>query len=636
MTLVNRLATETSPYLLAHAENPVDWYPWGEEAFARAREEDKPIFLSVGYSACHWCHVMERESFSVQKTAEQLNESFVSVKVDREERPDVDAIYLDAAVALNGSAGWPLSVFLMPDGRPLWAATYLPPEPRRGLRSFPEVLTTISTVWRDRRDEIESSSEKLTEHLRQLAEQKPVDAAVEEQLMTDAIESLTYSFDWEWGGWGNAPKFPPAPTLEFLFRRGVPRLPEKTLDAMAAGGMYDVVGGGFHRYSTDRRWLVPHFEKMLYDNAQLAVSYLHGFQLLGKPRYREVVEETLEYLLRELALPGGAFASSQDADTDGKEGLSFTFTRADGVPDAMLHAFEGGRFIVRGELDPEKRAELFALRESRPQPALDDKAVASWNGLALAAFAECGRVLGRADWVETARRLGEFLLGPMSSEDGRLHRTWREGTAKGSGFLEDYADVANGLLELHAATGELRWLREANRLARLAVELFYDDEYGGFFQAPRDGEELIVRKKAFDDAPAPSGNSMLAYVLLRLSRLFGEEELEAKALSVLKLELGGLQNGPTSFGWGLVAADFYLAQDREIAVAGPPDSEVARAALSRWDPHAVIAFGPSDEIPLLAGKTLVDGEPAVYVCERFTCLAPVTDARDLPGVPVLA
>jgi uncharacterized protein len=635
LQLVNRLAKETSPYLLAHAENPVDWYPWGNEAFARAREEDKPIFLSVGYSACHWCHVMERESFSMQKTAEQMNESFVNVKVDREERPDVDSIYLDAAIVLNGSAGWPLSVFLLPDGRPLWAATYLPPEPRQGLPSFPEVLTSISTAWRDQRDEIESSSEKLTEHLRRLAEQKPVEAPVGEQLITDAIEALTSGFDWEWGGWGNAPKFPPAPTLEFLFRRGVPRLPEKTLDAMAAGGMYDVVAGGFHRYSTDRRWLVPHFEKMLYDNAQLAVSYLHGFQLLGKPRYREVVEETLEYLLRELALPGGGLASSQDADTDGKEGLSFTFSRSDGVPDAMLHPFEDARFIVRGELEPEKRAELFALRESRPQPALDDKAVASWNGLALAAFAECGRVLGRADWVETARRLGEFLLGPLSSEDGRLHRTWREGIAKGSGFLEDYADVANGLLELHAATGELRWLQQANRLARLAVELFYDEAHGGFFQTPCDGEELIVRKKAFDDAPAPSGNSMLAFVLLRLSRLFGEQELEEKALSVLRLELDGLRNGPTSFGWGLVAADFYLSQDREIAIAGPPDSEVAKAALSRWDPHAVIAFGPSDEIPLLAGKSLVDGEPAVYICAHFTCLAPVTDVADLPGVPVL-
>jgi uncharacterized protein YyaL (SSP411 family) len=633
---VNRLAQETSPYLLAHADNPVDWYPWGEEAFATARQQDKPVFLSVGYSACHWCHVMERESFSAPAIAEQMNESFVNVKVDREERPDVDALYLDAAVVLNGSAGWPLSVFLMPDGRPFWAATYIPPEPRQGLRGFREIMSTISSVWRDQRDALESSCKQLTDRLRTLAEQKPVDAPVDDGLLTEAIETLTYGFDWEWGGWGRAPKFPPAPTLEFLFRRGVPRMPEKTLDAMAAGGMYDLVGGGFHRYSTDRSWLVPHFEKMLYDNAQLAVSYLHGFQLTGKPRYREVVEETLGYVLRELALPGGGFASSQDADTEGREGLSFTFTRADGVPDAMLHAFEGGRFIVRGELDPATRARLFELRETRAKPARDDKAIASWNGLALAALAECARVLGRGEWLDAARALGEFLLGPLSGADGRLHRTWREGVAKGTGFLEDYADVANGLLELHAATGELRWLEEAHRLGRLAIDLFSDAENGGFFQTPVDGEELIIRKKAFDDAPAPSGNSMLAYVLLRLARLYGGSDLEELALSVLRLERAGLQHAPTSFGWGLVAADLYLAQDREIAIVGPPDADVARAVLSRFDPHAVIAFGPSDEVPLLQGKTLVDGKPAVYVCERFTCQAPVTEVRDLPDVPALA
>ncbi len=628
---MNHLANETSPYLLQHADNPVDWYPWGEEAFARAREEDKPIFLSIGYSACHWCHVMERESFSVAATAAVMNESFVNVKVDREERPDVDSLYMDAAVAINGSGGWPLNVFVLPDGRPFWAATYLPPEPRHNLRSFRDILTTAAGAWRDKRDELLKSCESLTNHIRTLTEQKPIDAPVDEELLKQAIENLTYSFDWEWGGWGRAPKFPPAPALEFLFRRNVPRMPEKTLDSMAAGGMYDLVGGGFHRYSVDQRWLVPHFEKMLYDNAQLAVCYLHGYLTIRKERYRQVVEQTIGYMLRELALAGGGFASSQDADTDGKEGLTFTWARTEAdIPDQMLYSFEGGRFIIRGELDEAKRAELFELRERRPKPALDDKAIASWNGLALAALAECGRVLGRADWVEAARALGEFLLGALSSADGRLHRTWREGVAKGSGFLEDYADVANGLLELHAATGEVRWLREANRLARLAVDLFYDDANGGFFETPRDGEQLVVRKKSFDDHPSPSGNSMLAWVLLRLSRIYGDDELEERAVSVFKLELGGLQNGPSSFGWGLVAADLLLAKRREVAIVGPPDSPVARRALTRWDPHAVIAFGPADDIPLLEGKTLVDGKPAVYVCERFTCRTPVTDPRELP------
>ena len=627
---MNRLKDETSPYLLQHAENPVDWYPWGDEAFARAREEGKPIFLSIGYAACHWCHVMERESFSVPETAELMNESFVCIKVDREERPDIDSLYMDVAVAINGSGGWPLNVLLRADGKPFWAATYLPPEPRHNLRSFRDVLTTAAEAWRDKREELEASSESLTDHIRKLTEMKPVDAPVDEELIGQAIESITYSFDWEWGGWGRAPKFPAASALEFLFRRKVPRMTEKTLDAMAAGGMYDLVGGGFHRYSVDQRWLVPHFEKMLYDNALLAVCYLHGYQTTRDERYRRVVEQTIGYMLRELSLEGGGLASSQDADTDGKEGISFTWTRTEAdIPDQMLHTFEGGRFILRGELDEAKRAELFELREQRPKPPLDDKAIASWNGLGLAALAECGRVLEQAEWVAAASALGDFLLGPLSTPDGRLHRTWRDGIAKGTGFLEDYANVANGLLELHAATGELRWLREANRLARLAIDLFYDEGDGGFFQTPSDGEALVIRKKGFDDHPAPSGNSMMAWVLLRLSRIYGDDDLEAKAVSVFKLELGGLQNGPSSFGWGLVAADFYLAKPREVAIVGPLDAPVVRRALTRWDPHAVIVHGPADDIPLLVGKELVDGKAAVYVCERFTCQTPATDPRDL-------
>jgi uncharacterized protein len=621
----NRLADETSPYLLQHAANPVDWYPWGEEALTRAREQDKPILLSIGYAACHWCHVMERESFENPETAALMNEHFVNVKVDREERPDLDSIYMDAVVAMTGSGGWPMTVFLTPAGAPFVGGTYFPPEPRHGMPAFRDVLTGVAAAWREKRDRIGEQTQKLVEHLRSSAAVKPVEGELGDGMLSLAYESLALGFDREWGGWGGAPKFPSASTLEFLLRRGERDMTAATLDAMAAGGMYDLVGGGFHRYSVDRKWLVPHFEKMLYDNAQLAVCYLHGYAVLGNERYRAVAEETLDYMLRELALDGGGFASAQDADTDGVEGLTFTWKRSDDVPDALLHHFEHDRFVLRGELDPDLRTRLFAERERRPKPARDDKAIASWNGLALAALAESGRALERRDWVEAAVRLGEFLLGPLSTAEGRLHRTWRDGVAKGTGYLDDYANVANGLYELHVATGELRWLVEANRLARLAVDLFADEALGGFFATPVDGEQLVARKKDFDDQPAPSGNSMLAYVVVRLARIWGDEELDRRAESALRLVAGPMTRVPSAFGWALVALDLHLAAPRELAIVGPRGSDVARAALSRWDPRAVVACGPADDIPLLAGKELVDGRAAVYVCERFACRAPVTD-----------
>jgi uncharacterized protein YyaL (SSP411 family) len=621
----NRLAEEASPYLLQHAENPVDWYPWGEEALARAREEDKPILLSIGYSACHWCHVMERESFEDAETAALMNERFVNVKVDREERPDLDSIYMDAVVAMSGSGGWPMTVFLTPDGEPFAGGTYFPPERRHGMPAFRDVLNSIAAAWREQREKVLESGQKLVEHIRSSASVPPAEGALTDDIFASAYENLVLSFDHEWGGWGRAPKFPNTPSLEFLLRRGEREMTVRTLDAMAAGGMYDLVGGGFHRYSVDRTWLVPHFEKMLYDNALLASCYLHGFVVHRDPRYRQVAEEIVEYMLRELLLEGGGLASAQDADTDGVEGLTFTWRRSDGVPDELLHHFEHDRFIIRGDLDPELRARLFEERERRPKPARDDKAIASWNGLALAALAEGARVLGRADWLDGARRLGEFLLGSLSTPDGRLHRTWRDGVAKGTGYLEDYADVANGLYELHLATGELRWLQESHRLALLAVELFADDEHGGFFATPVDGEQLVARKKDFDDHPAPSGNAMLAYVLLRLGRIWGDAELERRGESVLRLLAGPMSRIPSSFGWALVGLDLHLSPPRELAIVGPHDSEVAHAALASWDPRAVVAFGPSDDVPLLAGKDLVDGAPAVYVCERFACRAPVTD-----------
>jgi uncharacterized protein len=628
---MNRLAEETSPYLLQHAENPVDWYAWGDEARERARREDKPILLSVGYAACHWCHVMEHESFEDAETAALMNEHFVSVKVDREERPDVDAVYMDAVVGLTGHGGWPMTVFLTPDGEPFYGGTYFPPEPRHGLPSFRQLLTAVAEAWRDRRDEIGRQAGALTEELRRGARVEPSREPLTTGLLTAAVSGLRAQFDPEWGGFGNAPKFPPASALEFLLRRREMEIVSKTLDSMALGGMYDLVGGGFHRYSVDREWLVPHFEKMLYDNALLLPLYVHGWLVLGSDRYRQVAEETLDYLLRELRLPEGGFASAQDADTDGVEGLTFTWTEDDPVPRELLQPFEHGRFIVRGELDPETRARLLALREERPQPLRDDKVIASWNGLALAALAEAGRRLDRADALEAATALAEFLLGPLSTSNGRLHRTWRVGEAKHTGFLEDYADVANGLYELHVATGEPRWLQEALRLARLAVDLFADEEHGGFFHSPADGERLVNRKKELDDHPTPSGNSMLAYVLLRLSRIWGDVDLERRAVDVFRLIAPVVPRAPSSFGHALCALDLHFSTPREIAVIGPSSSEIARAALEPFDPNAVVAFGPAEDVPLLAGKTYVDGKPAVYVCERFACRRPVTEPAELPG-----
>jgi uncharacterized protein len=626
---VNHLAGETSPYLLQHAGNPVDWYPWGDEALARAREEDKPILLSVGYAACHWCHVMEHESFEDSATAALMNEHFVSVKVDREERPDIDSVYMDAVVSLTGHGGWPMTVFLTPAGAPFFGGTYYPPEPRHGLPSFRQLLQAIADAWRERRSDIERDAGAITEQLRRTAE--PSREPLTSSLLADAVRGLRQQFDPEWGGFGPAPKFPPASVLEFLLRRDELELATKTLDAMAAGGVYDLVGGGFHRYSVDGHWLVPHFEKMLYDNALLVPVYLHGWLVTGNERYREIATETLDYLLRDLALEEGGFASAEDADTDGVEGLTYTWTQKDDVPEELLHPFEHGRFIIRGALDPELRARLFEERERRRKPLRDDKAIASWNGLALAALAEAGRRLGRDDYLDAARSLGEFLLGPLSTAEGRLYRSWRAGQAKHAGVLEDYADVANGLYELHIATGELRWLEESRRLAVLAVDLFGDSADGGFFLTPRDGEELVARKKDFDDHPTPSGNSMLAYVLLRLSRLWGDQELERQAVGVFRFVAPLLPRAPSAFGHALNALDLHFSPPREIAIVGPPDSEVARAALAPFDPNAVVAFGPSDQVPLLAGKELVDGRPTVYVCEAFACQAPVTEARALGG-----
>jgi uncharacterized protein YyaL (SSP411 family) len=630
---VNRLAAETSPYLLQHADNPVDWYPWGDEAFERARAEDKPVLLSVGYAACHWCHVMEHESFEDEETAALMNTRFVCVKVDREERPDVDGLYMEAVVAMTGHGGWPMTVFLTPDGRPFYGGTYFPPEPRFNMPSFRQLLLAIDEAYRERRSELERQADALVGAITEASLAGPSLDPLTTELLIRAESALAAQFDPEHGGFGRAPKFPPASNLEFLLRMhkrtGSDRALEmvrRTLDGMAAGGMYDVLGGGFHRYSVDERWLVPHFEKMLYDNALLPSVYLHAWVVSGEERYRRVVEETLDYLIRELRLPAGGFASAQDADTAGVEGLTYTWTPEEIDDPTLLQPFEHGRFILRGDLPDALRRRLLEERAEREQPLRDDKIVTAWNGLALAAFAEAGRRLDRADYVEVAVELARFLREEMADADGLLFRTYRDGAAKIEGYLEDYAAVANGYVELYWTTGELRWLEEAYLLAGHA-ERFADPQRGGYFL---DDHGLVARRKEFDDHPTPSGNSMMAYVLLRLGRIYGVEAFEQGSVEIFRLARPLLERAPTAVGHLLCALDLHFSPPREVAVVGP-SGDLRRAALEGYEPNAVYAIAdePTDRVPLLAGKTLVDGKAAAYVCERFACQAPVTSAEEL-------
>jgi uncharacterized protein YyaL (SSP411 family) len=625
---VNRLAQETSPYLLQHADNPVDWYPWSEEAFELARAEDKPVLLSVGYAACHWCHVMEHESFEDPETAELMNERFVCIKVDREERPDVDGLYMEAVVTMTGHGGWPMTVFLTPDGRPFYGGTYFPPEPRYNMPSFRQLLLAVSEAYRERRSELERQADALVEAIREASAVRPSTEPLTTELLSRAVSALAAQFDPEHGGFGRAPKFPPASNLEFLLRtdrEDALELVRKTLDGMAAGGMYDVVGGGFHRYSVDDRWLVPHFEKMLYDNALLASVYLHAWVVTGEGRYRRIVEETLDYLVRELRLPEGGFASAQDADTAGVEGLTYTWEPDEVDDPGWLQPFEG-RGIIRADLPPDAKQKLLEERQRREQPSRDDKVVTAWNGLVLAAFAEAASRLDRPDYLQVALDLARFLQEEMTGENGLLFRTYRDGAAKIEGYLEDYANVANALLELHWATGDLRWLEEARAVADRA-ERFWDEERGGYFV---DDHGLIARRKEFDDHPTPSGNSMMAFVLLRLGRIYGDAEMENRGRGVLRLARPLLERAPTAVGHLLCALHLHFSPPREVAVVGASE-ELRKAALDGFQPSTVFAFAPepTDAVPLLAAKGLVGGRPAAYVCERFACQAPVTSPDEL-------
>ena len=672
---MNRLQHETSPYLLQHASNPVDWYPWGEEALERARADDKPILLSIGYAACHWCHVMERESFEDPRTAALMNERFVSIKVDREERPDLDAIYMDAVQALTGSGGWPLTAFLTPQGRPFYAGTYFPDEARHGLPAFRSVLEAIVDVWEHRRSEAETQSAKVTEAVERTSRLGASAQPLTDEVLSAAFGGLRRAFDPRWGGFGGAPKFPQPMTLEFCLRmhlRGVPGaldLVTLTLDKMAGGGMYDQLGGGFHRYSTDERWLVPHFEKMLYDNALLVRLFVHAWQVTGRETYRRVATETCEYLLRELQHPEGAFFSSQDADSEGVEGRFFVWswdelvgTAGEAVATALGATpsgnWEGANVLWRPvpleavaaemELDPAElardldtaRVELFEIREGRARPATDDKILAAWNGMAIVALAEAGRALGEVAYTEAAVRAAEFVLTHLRDDSGRLLRSWRNGRVGRPAFADDHALMAEACLVLYETTFELRWFERARALTDELVRLFLDEERGGFYQTGRDAEALVVRPKDLSDNAVPSGNSASADVVLRLAHLTGEAAYERAGVDSLRLVRDAMAGAPSGFGHALCALDAHLSPVKEVAIVGDPETEETRALIAevltrRFLPNHVLAVSPPDDeaspaaVALLRDRPQRDGRATAYVCERFACRLPVTDAGEL-------
>jgi uncharacterized protein YyaL (SSP411 family) len=674
----NRLIHETSPYLLQHAHNPVDWYPWGEEALQRARTENKPILLSIGYSACHWCHVMEHESFEDEATARLMNEHFVNIKVDREERPDLDAIYMDAVQAMTGRGGWPMTVFLTPDGVPFYGGTYFPPQDRHGLPGFNRLLTTLAEIYHTRPDDIANATQQIKDRLSVLNELEPSETEFSVRLLDQAYFGLRAHYDPAYGGFGGAPKFPPAMTLEFLLRTFLragygPALDmvEHTLARMARGGIYDQLGGGFHRYSVDQVWLVPHFEKMLYDNALLSRVYLHAYQVTGQPLFRRVVEETFDYVVREMTDPEGGFYSTQDADSESEEGKFFIWTPDEirdvlGEADAALFmdyfaVTEAGNFegknILSVPRDPdvvaylhsiseaelvskidELQSRMFQAREQRVKPGRDDKVLTGWNGLMLTSFAEAAAVLSRDDYRQVAERNAAFLLDALV-RDGRLLRTWKDGQARLKGYLEDYACLAGGLLALYETTFDLHWFRAARELASQMIDLFWDSTQGGFFTTGHDHEALITRPKDFFDNAVPSGNSAATDVLLRLFAYTGEPEYERRAVEVLRLLVDAMTRSPNGFGYLLCALDRYLSPSWEIAVIGDRADSRTQALLnvvrSRFRPNTVVALASPGYaeapavIPLLANRPQRDGRPTAYVCEQFTCQAPVTEPEAL-------
>jgi uncharacterized protein YyaL (SSP411 family) len=657
---VNRLADETSPYLRQHADNPVDWYPWGDEAFAAARRDDKPVLLSVGYSACHWCHVMAHESFEDPEIAALMNELFVNIKVDREERPDVDEIYMEAVQALTGQGGWPMTVFLTPDGRPFFGGTYFPSTRRGGMIAFPELCRRIDELWRTRRPDVDSQAGQLTAALGRSALVEPADGSPGADALEAAIKALQQQHDDARGGFGGAPKFPQAMSLDLLLR-ALARQPvpdpdiqgvvETSLDAMASGGIYDHLGGGFARYSVDALWLVPHFEKMLYDQALLVRAYLHAWQALGHERYRQVVDETVGYVLRDLRHPEGAFFSAEDADSEGEEGRFYVWTpdevvaALDGDRDLADEAmafygvtpagnFEGRTILTRiharrgGAVDlarpariAQARALLFAARERRVRPGLDDKVLTEWNGLMLAALAEAAAATGRRDWLDAAVGTGEFLLRSLRREDGRWLRSWQaEGGARHLSYAADHAALVDAFVRLAEATGQARWIAAARSTADALLELFWDEDRGGLFTTGSDAERLVARNKDLMDNATPSANSLAAVALLRLAGLTGEERYRERAGQILRLAGSVATQHPTAFGHLLAAVDIAVNGIDEVVVAGDrPD--LVEVVQSRFLPGAVLAWGERYPSPLWEGRD--DGR--AYVCRNYACRLPAED-----------
>ena len=675
----NRLIHESSPYLSHHAHNPVDWYAWGEEAFARARREDKPILLSIGYRACHWCNVMARESFEDEAIAKLMNDNFINIKVDREERPDLDTIYMNAVQMMTGSGGWPMTVFLTPDGKPFYGGTYFPPVDRYGMPGFPRLLISIAEAYRMRRSEVETNAEGLLGELKRL-NQSPVkdESGLSYEITDHAANQLLRTLDPVNGGFSNKPKFPPSMALGFLLRQfyrtkeaSSLNAVDLTLEKMANGGIYDQLGGGFHRYSVDEKWLVPHFEKMLYDNALLSRVYTEAYLLVGSEFYKRIAVETLDYVAREMTDEGGGFYSTQDADSEGEEGKFFVWTPAEivellGEEDArlfnryfdvsevgnfeehnILHVDEDVDVIARlMRVTPERLIEviergrkiLFEAREKRIKPFRDEKILTAWNGLMMRSFAEASRAFDRSDYLAIAVKNADFLLTRLR-RDGKLLRTHKDGESKLNGYLEDYAYMIDGLLSLYEASFDPRWYEEARSLTETMIEQFWDTAGGGFFFTSADHETLITRTKDFYDNATPAGNSVAAGALIRLSLFSGENRYRSQAETIFRLMKPAMIRAPSAFGHLLSALDLSLSSPYEIAVIGSPDAEETRAMINvifkRYLPNKVVAFAleggskASGTIKLLEGRDKVNGQTAAYVCRNFYCEAPVTTAAQL-------
>jgi uncharacterized protein YyaL (SSP411 family) len=670
--VANRLVGEKSPYLLQHVENAVDWYPWGPEALRRARDEDKPILVSIGYSACHWCHVMAHESFEDVPTARLMNDHFVNIKVDREERPDVDAVYMEAVQMLTGQGGWPLNVFLTPDGRPFYGGTYFPPQPRHGLPSWQQVLQGIAEAYRSQRQDVLSNAAMLTDYVQRAQNPSPSPQLPTTELLKDAFQTMVRQFDMRQGGFGGAPKFPQPLALDLVLRlahrfedeRGR-QFVELTLRRMAEGGIFDQLGGGFHRYSVDDSWVVPHFEKMLYDNALLVCAYLHAFQLTHDAWYRGIAEQTLDYLLREMRSPEGGFYSAEDADSDGVEGKYYIWTPQE-IRDALdpieadvvllRHGitehgnFEGRNILTVAMSVPEiadrtnlgqheveqalgrGRQKLLKVREQRVAPGKDRKILTSWNALALRAFAEAGRILHRPDYLQASEDAAQFILGEMRPV-GRLVRSYKDGPSDIPAFLEDYGFLVEALLALYETAFTASYLETANELVNTMVEEFWEDAPGAFFDAPAAMTELPVRPRSFFDNPIPSGNSAAAFGLLRLGALTGESQYTDRALPAFRAAADLAAKAPTAVAYLLSALDFYLSPQTQVAILGDPgvDStwQLVDLVYGRYLPNTVLAVGTDGNQPLLAGRQMIDDRPTAYVCEHFACQLPVTDVEAL-------